>query len=508
MVFSADARCLLTTCMDGGVRVFDLHSGRFIDHARFERPQTSIAFSPTGEFLVTSHVDSVRLFLWWAHTKMLDLSNCFGLGSSILERIVKHCAELHTLNLQCCSGIRDFTPIAKCTGLRRLSVAGCAVGGSAEMFAILKGCSRLHTLNAARSFKPANGLRTLKNAVPVEGECRLRSLSLSVIDSTFSPEDAHMLGADLFRDLLALDVGTGFEFALVSDNLIRPIRAVAERCRRLVAFGIGGRGMRHALRTRPILRDEIIRTIAGVRPNLTYISEFGLHALRILDFSGACSLSQHAHSALRLGCPHLTTVKLYRSSGITHTPAMFPSGGDDHDDHRGNDWGGYFHAPDFGMVQGNAAVAQHQIALDEQLGQIDLELVDNVLHPATGDLTSYYDNQLASTQRSDDMLQIMLDSESPSQMGESTLQSSGSTSQRMVRVRNLRMGKHELQSSGNMSQSSGHVSPSSGHVSQSSGHVSQSSGHVSQSSGHVSQSSGHVSQSSGHVSQSSGHVSQ
>eukprot|EP01083_Nonionella_stella_P046725 125157_1 len=74
LVFSADARWLLTACMDGGVRVFDLPSGRLIDHAHFERPPTSIAFSPFREFLVTSHVESVGLFLW---ISMAHFSNVF-----------------------------------------------------------------------------------------------------------------------------------------------------------------------------------------------------------------------------------------------------------------------------------------------------------------------------------------------------------------------------------------------------------------------------------------------
>ncbi len=41
----------------------------------------------------------------WAHTRVLDLSSCFGLTGSILEKIAQHCLELQTLVLQVASVI-------------------------------------------------------------------------------------------------------------------------------------------------------------------------------------------------------------------------------------------------------------------------------------------------------------------------------------------------------------------------------------------------------------------
>ena len=37
---------------------------RLIDYFLEESPATSIAFSPTGDFLATSHVDDLGIYLW------------------------------------------------------------------------------------------------------------------------------------------------------------------------------------------------------------------------------------------------------------------------------------------------------------------------------------------------------------------------------------------------------------------------------------------------------------
>lgn len=50
--------------MDAGVRVFDLASGVLVDWMRFSKPVTSVAFSPANDFLATTHVNSVAVFLW------------------------------------------------------------------------------------------------------------------------------------------------------------------------------------------------------------------------------------------------------------------------------------------------------------------------------------------------------------------------------------------------------------------------------------------------------------
>lgn len=80
MVFSPDARWLVTACMDGSVRVFDLPSGlccvlfrscvdpvrtgRLIDWFAFDKAVTSLSFSPKSDFLATTHVNNLGIFLW------------------------------------------------------------------------------------------------------------------------------------------------------------------------------------------------------------------------------------------------------------------------------------------------------------------------------------------------------------------------------------------------------------------------------------------------------------
>lgn len=64
MAFSPDGRWLAVASMDGGLRVFDLPSGQLVDWFSFQSPATSIAFSPIGDFLATSHVNNLGIYLW------------------------------------------------------------------------------------------------------------------------------------------------------------------------------------------------------------------------------------------------------------------------------------------------------------------------------------------------------------------------------------------------------------------------------------------------------------
>ena len=64
MCFSPDGRWLLTASLDSTIRTWDLPSGVCIDIQRVEKIATSVAFSPTGDFLATSHVGEFGIFLW------------------------------------------------------------------------------------------------------------------------------------------------------------------------------------------------------------------------------------------------------------------------------------------------------------------------------------------------------------------------------------------------------------------------------------------------------------
>ncbi|RIB16195.1 Utp21 specific WD40 associated putative domain-containing protein [Gigaspora rosea] len=64
LIFSPDGRWIVSTSLDATVRTWDLPTGHLIDIFRVENVPTSVTFSPNGDFLATSHVDLVGIFLW------------------------------------------------------------------------------------------------------------------------------------------------------------------------------------------------------------------------------------------------------------------------------------------------------------------------------------------------------------------------------------------------------------------------------------------------------------
>lgn len=64
MHFSADARWLFSSSADASLRVWDLPTGKCVDWVKFHKPVTGLAVSPTGEFLATTHVGHVGIYLW------------------------------------------------------------------------------------------------------------------------------------------------------------------------------------------------------------------------------------------------------------------------------------------------------------------------------------------------------------------------------------------------------------------------------------------------------------
>ncbi|EED95247.1 WD40-repeat protein [Thalassiosira pseudonana CCMP1335] len=64
MAFGPDGRKLFTSSFDGSIRVWDVPTGLCVDWMSFSSPPTSLALSPTGEFLATSHVGRLGISLW------------------------------------------------------------------------------------------------------------------------------------------------------------------------------------------------------------------------------------------------------------------------------------------------------------------------------------------------------------------------------------------------------------------------------------------------------------
>lgn len=73
LCFDPPGRRVLSASMDGTVRTWDLPSGRIIDTLNCGEAPTSIAVAATGEYLATTHVNSLGISLWVDKTKFGSL---------------------------------------------------------------------------------------------------------------------------------------------------------------------------------------------------------------------------------------------------------------------------------------------------------------------------------------------------------------------------------------------------------------------------------------------------
>ncbi|KAI9736238.1 MAG: hypothetical protein M1834_001124 [Cirrosporium novae-zelandiae] len=71
--FSNDGRWIIAASIDSIIRVWDLPTGHLIDVVQLGSACTAMAFSPTGEFLATAHVDNIGINIWNNKTLFLHV---------------------------------------------------------------------------------------------------------------------------------------------------------------------------------------------------------------------------------------------------------------------------------------------------------------------------------------------------------------------------------------------------------------------------------------------------
>eukprot|EP00037_Helgoeca_nana_P000952 m.24549 g.24549 ORF g.24549 m.24549 type:complete len:919 (+) comp11276_c0_seq1:225-2981(+) len=72
IAWSPDGRWLLSAGMDNTIRVWDVPTGCAISRVRVASAATSLAFSPTADYLATTHVDRLGVYLWANCTMYTD----------------------------------------------------------------------------------------------------------------------------------------------------------------------------------------------------------------------------------------------------------------------------------------------------------------------------------------------------------------------------------------------------------------------------------------------------
>jgi len=74
MTFSPDSRWLVVSSIDSVIRTFDIPTGQLVDAFKTPSVATSVTFSPTGDFLATSHVNSLGISLWANRAQFTEVS--------------------------------------------------------------------------------------------------------------------------------------------------------------------------------------------------------------------------------------------------------------------------------------------------------------------------------------------------------------------------------------------------------------------------------------------------
>lgn len=64
LCFSEDGKWILSSAMDGTVRIWDVVSAKQLDAMRLDDPVTSLSLSPSMDMLATTHVGHNGIYLW------------------------------------------------------------------------------------------------------------------------------------------------------------------------------------------------------------------------------------------------------------------------------------------------------------------------------------------------------------------------------------------------------------------------------------------------------------
>lgn len=72
--FSPNGKWLVASSLDGYIRTFDIPTSRLVDFFKTHQVATSVAFSPIGDFLATTHVASKGIYLWANRNQYLNLA--------------------------------------------------------------------------------------------------------------------------------------------------------------------------------------------------------------------------------------------------------------------------------------------------------------------------------------------------------------------------------------------------------------------------------------------------
>ncbi|KAL8279548.1 hypothetical protein RQP46_008110 [Phenoliferia psychrophenolica] len=104
LAFSSDSRWVITTSQDSIIRTFDVPTGQLVDAFRTSSIATSLSFSPTNDFLATSHVDSVGVYLWANRAQFSEVS----LRSFVEE-------DLRDVNLPTVQGLDEDNALSELT---------------------------------------------------------------------------------------------------------------------------------------------------------------------------------------------------------------------------------------------------------------------------------------------------------------------------------------------------------------------------------------------------------